>query len=95
MVFGKNHLSILQNMTQMPHLDYSNVIYDQNYNNTFHQKLESIQYNPALARTGAIRSSSREKLYQELVLESLQQQRWFRKLCYFLKITKNQSSKYL
>ena len=74
-----------------PHLDYGDVIYDQHYNNSFHQKLESIQYNPALAITGAIRGSSREKLYQELGLESLKQRRWFRKLCYFFKITKNQS----
>ena len=59
------------------------------------QKLESIQYNAALAITGAIRGSSREKRYQELGLESLKQQRWFRKLCYFFKITKNQSPKYL
>ena len=70
-------------------------IYDQHYNNTFHKKLESIQYNAALAITGAIRGSSGEKLYQELCSEPLQQRRWFRKLCYFLKITKNQSSKYL
>ena len=78
-----------------PHLDYSDVIYDQYYNNSFYRKLESIQYNAALAITGAKRSSSREKLYQELVLESLKQRRWFRKICYFLKMTKNQSSKYL
>ena len=71
-----------------PHLDYGDVIYDQHYNNSFHQKLESIQYNAALAITGAIRGSSREKLYQELGLESLKQRRWFRKLCYFFKITK-------
>ena len=32
--------------------------------------MESIQYNAALAITGAIRGSSREKLYQELGLES-------------------------
>ena len=43
-----------------PHLDYGDVIYDQHYNNSFHQKLESIQYNAALAITGAIRGSSRE-----------------------------------
>ena len=54
-----------------PHLDYDDVIYDQSYNNTFYQKMESIQYNAALAITGAIRGSSREKLYQELGLESL------------------------
>ena len=63
-----------------PDLDYGDVIYDQHYNNSFHPKLESIQYNAALAKTGAIRDSSREILYQELGLESLQQHRWFRKL---------------
>ena len=49
-----------------PHLDYGDVIYDQHYNNSFHQKLESIQYNSALAITGALRGSSMEKPYQEL-----------------------------
>ena len=38
--------------------------------------METIQYNAALAITGAIRGSSREKLYQELGLETLQQRRW-------------------
>ena len=58
-----------------PHLDYGDVIYDQHYNNSFHSKLESIQYNAALAKTGAISDSSWEILYQELGLESLQQHR--------------------
>ena len=31
-----------------PHLDYGDVIYDQHYNNTFHQKLESIQYDAVI-----------------------------------------------
>ena len=48
-----------------------------------------------MAITGTIRGSSREKIYQELGLESLQQRRWYRKLCYFLKLTKNKSPKYL
>ena len=55
------------------HLDYSDVIYDQNYDNTFHQKMKSIQNHASLAIAGAIRGSSMEKLYQELGLESLQQ----------------------
>ena len=78
-----------------PHLDYGDVIYDQHYNNSFHQKLESIRYNAALAIAGAVRGSSRENLYQELGLESLKQRWWFRKLCYLFQITKNQSPKYL
>ena len=66
-----------------PHLDYGDTIHDQAYNDSFHQKLESIQYNAALAITGVIRDTSSEKLYQELGLESLQQRRWYRKLCTF------------
>ena len=33
--------------------------------------MESIQYNAVLAITGSIRGTSREKLYQEIGLESL------------------------
>ena len=36
-----------------------------------HLGFESTQYNAALAITGAIKGTSREKLYQELGLESL------------------------
>ena len=54
-----------------PHLDYGDIIYDQAYNASFHQKLDSIQYNAALAITGAIRGTSKEKLYDELGLETL------------------------
>ena len=71
------------------------MIYDQTFNMSFQQKVETIQYNAALAITGAIRGSSREKLYQELGLETLQQRRWYRKLCCFYKILKSQSPKYL
>ena len=57
--------------------------------------METIQYNAALAITGAVRGFSWEKLYQELGLETLQQRRWYRKLCSFYKIRKSQSPKYL
>ena len=53
------------------HLEYGNIIYDQSYNISFHQRLESLQYNAALAITGATRGTSKEKLYNELGLESL------------------------
>ena len=42
----------------------------------FHERLESSQCNATLAIAGVIRGSSREKLYQELVFESLQQRQW-------------------
>ena len=74
-----------------PHLDYGDILYDQAFNLSFKQKLESIQYRACLAITGAIRGTSGEKIYQELGLESLQLRRWYRKLTMFYKIYKNKS----
>ena len=78
-----------------PHLDYGDVIYDQAYTASFHRKIESVQYSSALAITGAIRRTSKEKLYHDLGLESLEKRRWYRKLCCFYKIFRNQSPEYL
>ena len=78
-----------------PHLDYGDVLYDQAFNNSFHTKIESIQYNACSAITRAIRGTSTEKIYQELGLESLQLRRWYRKLCLFYKVFKNEHPKYL
>ena len=78
-----------------PHLDYGDIIYGQTYNASFQQKVESIQYNASLVITGAIRGTSNEKLFKELGLESLQHSWWYRKLCCFYKILKDQSPKYL
>ena len=52
--------------------------------------IESVQYNAALAITGAIRGSSHEKLYPELGFESLRDRR-YRKLCFYYKIRYNDS----
>ena len=72
-----------------PHIDYGNIRYGKSYNSSFHQNLEKIQYNSPHART------SKEKLYQQLKLESLEKRRWDRKLCYFYKIFNKQFSIYL
>ena len=69
-----------------PHLDYGDIIYDNSSNISLSQMIESVQYNAALAIIGAIRGSSREKLYRELGLESLQDRRWCRKLCFYYKV---------
>ena len=45
-----------------PNLGYGDVIYDHAFNESFRNRLESVQYNAALAITGAIRGSSRETL---------------------------------
>ena len=78
-----------------PHLDYGDVIYDRAFNESFQNKLESVQYDAALAITGAIRGPSREKLYQELGLESLKSRRWYRKMCLLFKLKKNKYPSYL
>ena len=78
-----------------PHLDYGDIIYDPAYNASFHQKLDSIQYNAALAITSAIRRTSKEKLYDDLGLETLEKRRWYRKLCCFFKIFRYKCPKYL
>ena len=45
------------------------------YNSSFHEKVESIQYNVCLTITGTIRGTSSENIYQELGFESLKMRR--------------------
>ena len=78
-----------------PHLDYGDILYDQPNNKSFCQKIETTQYNAALAITGAIKGTSQTKLYYELGLESLEFRQWFRKLCLFYKIKKTGLAEYL
>ena len=49
-----------------PPLDYGDVIYDQPNNFCLSYKIETVQYNAALAITGTIRGTSKDKLYLEL-----------------------------
>ena len=76
-------------------LDYGNMIYDQAYNSAFNDKIESVQYNACFAITGAIRGTSRKKIYQELGLESFKSKRWFKKLCHFYKMFNENKPSYL
>ena len=78
-----------------PHLDYGDNLYDQAFNNSFKEKLESFQYNTCLAWTGAIWGTSKEKIFQELGLQSPRDRRWCRKLSLFYKILENENPKYL
>ena len=65
------------------HLDYVYIIQDQAYDDSFHQKLEYIQYNSALAIRGAVRGTFTEKLYNELGLQTFEKRRWYIKVCCF------------
>ena len=76
-------------------MDYGDVVYDQPSNDAFSNKLETVQYNPALAITRGKKGISREKLYQELGLEYLQQRRWIRRLCLFYKVVSTKPQAYI
>ena len=78
-----------------PHLDYGDVIYDKPNTASFINKIETIQYNAALAITGAIKGTSREQIYNELGFESLDRRRWYRKMLLFWKILNDYTPSYL
>ena len=78
-----------------PHLDYGDVIYDQPHNESFCDMIESVQYNATLAITGAIKGTSKERLYQELGVESIRDRRWYRRLVMFHNIVIDQAPLYL
>ena len=71
MILSRRSLVTIYKSFIRPHLDYGDIIFDQAFNKSFHDNLESIQYNASLAITGARRGTSKEKLYQELGFESL------------------------
>ena len=70
-----------------PDLDYGDVISDQPASATFFIKIESVQYNVALAIADAIRYLSHAKPFQELGLEYLHLHRcWIKRLCLRYKV---------
>ena len=64
-------------------------------NEQFTNEIEALQYNSALAITGCIRVTSREKLYSELGVESLFERRLFHRLLFFYKIINGLAPAYL
>ena len=74
-----------------PHPNYGDILYGEPINKSFCQKINTVQYNAALAITGAIKGTfqiKRTMNYNELGSESQELGRWFRKLCLFYKIKK-------
>ena len=82
-----------------PHLDHGDIIYHISAKvcqfsqkitlAKLIEKLKSVQYLAALAITGMWRGTSRDKLYAELVWQSLNFRRWGRHLTMFYKIMNN------
>ena len=85
---SRNTFNELYELYVRPHLEYGDVVYhipqkEENTScleNNFMEKLESVQYTAALAVTGTWRSTSRERLYNELGWEPLRLRRWSRRL---------------
>ena len=91
----RNALLTIYNSFVRPDLDYGDIVYDRPNNESFISKLEQVQYNAALAITGAIKCTSRSKLYNELGLESLESRRRLRRLCFLHKIISDRLPAYL
>ena len=87
------------------HLDYCDIIYHipSHLNqaplgvtlNSLMEKIERIQYQAALAISGAWRGSSRSKIYEELGWESLSDRRMGRRILQIHKILNNKTPSYL
>ena len=79
------------------HLDYCDIIYHipskqdrfGGILNSLMAKAERIQYQVALAITGAWKGTNRSKLYDELGWESLSNRRWYRRILQVHKIVNN------
>ena len=69
-------------------------MYGQPHNESFCEKLESVQYKAALAITGAIQGTSRHKIYEELGVESFKA-RWYMLLSCMFKIMTEEAPNYL
>ena len=72
LILPRHTLSTFSKSFIRPYLDYGDIFYNKPFNASFNQKIESIQYNACLAITSDIRGSSRENIYQNLGLQSLQ-----------------------
>ena len=48
-------------------LDCADIMYHKAVNKSFKIKIEAVQYNASMVITGAIRETSRERLYHELI----------------------------
>ena len=85
------------------HLDYCNIIYhipskQDQFGvtlNSLMEKVERIQYEAALAVTGAWQGSNRSKLYNEFGWESLSNRRWCKRILHIHKIASNETPLYL
>ena len=94
-IIPRNSLLTIYKSFICTHLDYGDIIYHQPNNGSFCQKIESIQYQAALAITDAINGTSQKNIYNELGIKSMKLRQWFKHLCYFFKIQSSGLPQYL
>ena len=85
LILSRESLLTIYKSFVRPNLDYAVIIYDKPLNESLKRKIEMVQYSAALIITGAFTRTSRDKIYQELGLESLADRRWTRKKKFFTK----------
>ena len=78
-----------------PHLDYSDIIYDQAYSASFNQKLEPLQYNTCLAITRANRGTTKEKTVWRTMFGVLSTTSLVPKISWFYKLFNKEYLHYL
>ena len=77
-----------------PLIDYGDIIYDQPQNESFCEKVESVQCNATFAITSVIQGASRDKIYKELGLVSLKSREWYKRLVYMFKMMNEKAPNY-
>ena len=82
----RKSLLVISKVFLNPLMDYGDIIYDKTFNSFFCEKLKSAQFKVTLTRTDASQGTSREKIFQELGLESLKSRRWYRRSSCMFKI---------
>ena len=90
----RNVLAMSYKMYIRPHLDYGDVIFD-NQRADLMKLIEQVQYKAALIISGCWRGTSQEKLYDELGWESLSTRRMVRRMTIFYKISHRLTPSYL
>ena len=91
---SKRQLTICKSFGRL-NLDYADITYDKPFNQCFKRKIETVQYEAVLVITGAIKGTSRDRLYQKLGLESLTDRRWSRRLFFSHKVIQGLLPSYL
>ena len=95
MTLSKTSLLTIYKSFSKPLLDYADILYDKPVSESFKSKIEVVQYNASLVIIGGTRGTSRETLYHELDLESLNDFRWSCKLFFLPKIVSGFTPLYL